>query len=347
MGGAADAGFPARPPAAAAAPNLKRETWMKLVRALAIAALMAASSLPAFAETYPARQIKIIVSTSAGGITDVVARILGQYITAKTGQAVVIDNRAGAGGNIAMDAVAKSAPDGYTLGVANTGNIVINPYLYRSMPYDPLNDLVPVGSLGEVPLFMVVNGKIPPRNLQEFVAYAKANPVSYGSAGIGTTPHLAADAFNRRTGLNMVHVPYRGSTAATMDVLSGVIPMTFVSLGQHIEHVRQGTLRVLGIASARRVAYLPDVATFAEQGFAGLETGTWFALFAPRGTPREIVEQLNGYIRETGDDPDSKRRLEATFTERMNLTASEFADLVKADAAKWERIVRESGVKQD
>jgi tripartite-type tricarboxylate transporter receptor subunit TctC len=320
---------------------------MRFVRTLALAALAALGSLPASAETYPARQIKIVVSTSAGGITDVVARILGQYITAKTGQAVVIDNRAGAGGNIAMDAVAKSAPDGYTLGMANTGNIVINPYLYRTMPYDPLSDLVPIGSMGEVPLFMVVNGKIPPKDLKEFVAYAKASPVSYGSAGVGTTPHLAADAFNRRTGLSMVHVPYRGSTAATMDVLGGVVPMTFVSLGQHIAHVRQGTLRVLGIASQRRVAYLPDVATFAEQGFAGLETGTWFALFAPRGTPKETVDQLNTYVRETWDDPDSRKRLEATFTERMNLTAAAFADQVKADAVKWERIVRESGVKQD
>jgi tripartite-type tricarboxylate transporter receptor subunit TctC len=320
---------------------------MRLFRSVAAVALLVLGIAPAFAETYPARPIRIIVSTSAGGITDVVARVLGQYITTKTGQPVVIDNRTGAGGNIAMDAVSKAAPDGYTLGSANTGNIVINPYLYRTMPYDPLNDLVPVGSMGEVPLFMVVNGKLPVKDLKDFVAYAKTHPVSYGSAGTGTTPHLAADAFNRRTGLNMVHVPYRGSTAATMDVLSGVIPMTFVSLGQHIEHVRQGTLKVLGIASARRVAYLPDVPTFAEQGFPGLETGTWFALFAPRGTPNEIVEQVNSYIRGLSDDPDSLRRLEATFTERMNLTAPEFAELVKTDAAKWERIVRESGVKQD
>jgi tripartite-type tricarboxylate transporter receptor subunit TctC len=320
---------------------------MKLFCIATSLALLTLGIAAANAETYPARPIKIIVSTSAGGITDVAARILGNFITAKTGQTVVIDNRAGAGGNIAMDSVAKAAPDGYTLGVANTGNIVINPYLYRSMPYDPLADLVPVGSIGEVPLFMVVNGKLPAKDLNAFVAYAKANPVSYGSAGTGTTPHLAADAFNRRTGLNMVHVPYRGSTAATMDVLSGVIPMTFVSLGQHIEHVHRGTLKVLGIASRRRVAYLPDVATFAEQGFAGLETGTWFALFAPRDTPREIVEQLNGYVRGLSEDPDSLRRLEATFTERMNLTAAEFADVVKQDAAKWERIVREAGVKQD
>jgi tripartite-type tricarboxylate transporter receptor subunit TctC len=301
----------------------------------------------AFAEDYPARPIKVIVSTSAGGITDVAARVLGQYITVKTGQTVVIDNRAGAGGNIAMDAVAKAAPDGYTLGVANTGNIVINPYLYRSMPYDPLRDLVPVGAMGEVPLFMVVNGKFPAQNLREFVAYAKSHPVSYGSAGVGTTPHLAADAFNRRTGLDMVHVPYRGSTAAMTDVIGGAIPMTFVSLGQYLDLVRNGTIRVLGVASTRRVSYLPDVPTFAEQGFAGLETGTWFALFAPDGTPSAIIDRLNAHVRAMYEDPDSRKRLDAAFLDPMVLTAAEFAAQVKADAARWERIVRESGVKQD
>jgi len=314
---------------------------------LLVFAVMTAFIASAIAENYPAKPIRIIVSTSAGGITDIVARILGHFISTKTGQTVVIDNRSGAGGNIAMDTVAKSAPDGYTLGVANTGNIVINPYLYRQMPYDSLNELVPVGSIGDVPLFMVVNGKLPVNNLSEFVAYAKAQPVSYGSAGTGTTPHLAADAFNRRLGLNMVHVPYRGSTPATMDVISGNVPMTFVSLGQYIEYVHQGVLRVLGVASARRVSYLPDVATFAEQGFTGLDAETWFALFAPRGTPKNIVDQLNSYVRALADDPESRTRLEATFLERSSMTADEFAAFVKADAVKWERIVRESGVKQN
>jgi len=319
---------------------------MTLMRTLGVAAALL-GAIPALAEDYPARPIRIIVSTSAGGITDVAARVLGQSITIKTGQPVVIDNRAGAGGNIAMDLVAKAAPDGYTLGVANTGNIVINPFLYRSMPYDPLHDLVPVGSMGEVPLFMVVNGTLPVHDLKEFVAYAKTHPVSYGSAGVGTTPHLAADAFNRRAGLAMVHVPYRGSTAAVMDVIGGNIPMTFISLGQYIDLVRQGTLRVLGIASRKRVTYLPDVATFAEQGFAGLETETWFALFAPRGTPPEIVERLNADVRALAVEPESRARLDAAYLEPMILTAQEFAEQVKADAAKWERIVAESGVKPD
>ena len=318
-----------------------------LPRALAVTLLALAAAVPALAEDYPAHPIKIIVSTSAGGITDVAARVLGQYVTVKTGQVVVIENRAGAGGNIAMDAVARSAPDGYTLGVANTGNIVINPYLYRSMPYDPLHDLVPVGSMGDVPLFMVVNGKLPVKDLNEFVAYAKTHSVSYGSAGVGTTPHLAADAFNRRAGLDMVHVPYRGSTAAVTDVIGGAIPVTFISLGQYIDLVHQGTIRVLGVASQKRVSYLPDVATFAEQGFPGQETGTWFALFAPSGTPPEIVDQLNGYVRALTDDPDSRKRLDAAYLEPMPMTAAEFAAQVKADAVKWERIVRESGVKQD
>jgi tripartite-type tricarboxylate transporter receptor subunit TctC len=314
---------------------------------LLIAAALALLATAAAAETYPARPIRIIVSTSAGGITDVAARVFGNFLQAKTGQTVVIDNRAGAGGNIAMDAVAKAAPDGYTLGVANTGNIVINPYLYASMPYDPFKDLVPVGSMGYVPLFMVVNGQLPVNNLKEFVAYAKQNPVSYGSAGTGTTPHLAADAFNRRAGLNMVHVPYRGSTGATTDVIGGAIPMTFVSLGQYIELVRQGKLKVLGIATNKRAPYLPEVATFAEQGFEGLETGTWFAMFAPNGTPKEIVEQLNAHVRALPDDAESRKRLDAAFLDPMPVTQAEFAAQVKQDAAKWERIVRESGVKQN
>jgi tripartite-type tricarboxylate transporter receptor subunit TctC len=319
---------------------------MKVVCALILIAT-ANDAGPALAQNYPAKPVRIVVSTSAGGVTDLAARILGNYITARTGQTVVIDNRAGAGGNIAMDAVAKAAPDGYTLGVANTGNIVINPYLYRSMPYDPLHDLVPVAPIGMVPLFLVVNAKVPAKNLQEFVAYAKKEKISYGSAGTGTTPHLAADAFVRRAGLDMVHVPYRGSAPATMDVISGNIPMTFVSMGPHIEFVHKGAIRVLGVATPRRAPYMPDVPTFAEQGFPGFEATTWFALFAPRGTPKAIVDQLNDYARSLYDDPATKSRLEANFVDPMIMNADAFGVLVNADAARWERIVKEAGVKLD
>src|ERR1700704_1089808 len=320
---------------------------MNMIRALAIMAALAPCS--AFAQSYPANPIKLIVSTSAGGVTDLAARILGAHITAKTGQAVVIDNRSGASGNIAMDAVAKAAPDGYTLGVANTGNIVINPYLMTRMPYDPLHDLVPVGPIGTVPLFLVMNSNVPAKTLPEFIAYAKAQPdkVSYAAAGVGTTPDLAAHDFNRRAGLKLVFVPFRGTAPAVAAVLGGDVQVTFVSMGPHIEFVRQGKLRILGAATPKRAPYVPDVPTFAEQGFPGFETSTWFSLFAPRGTPKEIVDQLDGYVRELAQDADARKRLEANFIDPAVMTASEFADLVKADAAKWERIVREAGVKID
>jgi tripartite-type tricarboxylate transporter receptor subunit TctC len=322
---------------------------MNVFRVLMMLIATSLSNPSAFAQTYPAKPIKLIVSTSAGGVTDLAARILGAHIAAKTGQAVVIDNRAGASGNIAMDAVAKSPPDGYTLGVANTGNIAINPYLMRHMPYDPLTDLVPVGPIGTVPLFLVMNSDVPAGTLAEFIAYAKANPdkVSYASAGVGTTPDLAAHEFNRRAGLQLVFVPFRGTAPAVAAVLGGDVQVTFVSMGPHIEFVRQGKLRILGAATPKRAPYLPDVPTFAEQGFPGFETQTWFSLFAPRGTRQEIVDQLNGYVRDLAEDNDARKRLAANFVDPASMSAAEFAELVKADAVKWARIVREAGVSID
>ena len=322
---------------------------MHSLRQLALAVIAALGTLPASAQTYPSRPIKIIVSTSAGGATDIMARILGHHITTRTGQPHVIDNRAGASGNIAMEAVAKSAPDGYTLGFANTGNITINPYLFKSMSFDPLNDLVPVGAVGTVPLFLVINGKLPAKTLAEFIAYAKANPdkVSYAGAGAGTTPDLTGGEFARRAGLKLVVVPFRGTAPAATAVIGGDVQMTFVSMGPHFEFVRNGTLRVLAAATPTRRPYVPDVPTFAEEGFPGFEMSTWFSLFAPKGTPRDIVEQLNLYTREVQAEPEAKKRLEATFIDPLALTQSEFAALVKADAAKYERIVREQGIKLD
>ena len=325
---------------------------MNVIRALAILTLASLPTLPACAQSYPLKPLKplkIIVSTSAGGVTDLAARILGAHITAKTGQPVVIDNRPGASGNIAMDAVAKAPPDGYTLGVANTGNIVINPHLMRHMPYDPLTDLVPVGPIGTVPLFLLVNSNIPAATLADFIAYAKAQPdkVSYASAGIGTTPDLAAHELNRRAGLQLVFVPFRGTAPAVAAVLGGDVQVTFASMGPHIEFVRAGKLRILGAATRKRAPYLPDVPTFAELGFPDFEISTWFSLFAPHRTPKDIVEQLNSYVRDLARDPDAKKRLEANFVDPAVMTAAEFADLVKADAVKWERIVRDAGVRID
>jgi tripartite-type tricarboxylate transporter receptor subunit TctC len=261
----------------------------------------------------------------------------------------VIDNRSGGSGNIAMDALSKSPADGYTVGFANTGNIVINPYLFKTMTFDPLNDLVPVGPVGTVPLFLVVNSKVPAQNLQEFLAYAKANPdkVSYAGAGAGTTPDLAQSEFARRSGVKLVVVPYKGTGPATTAIIGGDVNATFVSMGPHIEFVRNGTLRVLAAATPKRMPYVPDVPTFAEQGFPGFEAQTWFGMFAPRGTPPEILQRLNEYARTVHDDPDMKRRVEASFVDPLVETQPQFAERVKTDAVNWERIVRESGVKID
>ena len=321
-----------------------------VLRVLAVAALLFGGVQLSPAQTYPTKPIKIVVSTSPGGITDILARFLGAHITAKTGQSVIIDNRAGGSGNIAMAEVARATPDGYTLGFANTGNITINPFLFKKLNYDPLNDLLPIGPVGTVPLFLTVNAeRIPSKTLPEFIAYAKANldKVSYAGAGAGTTPDLAQSEFAQRSGLKLVVVPHRGTGPATQAVIVGDVQVTFVSMGPHIELVRKGVLRVLAAATPKRMPYVPDVPTFSEQGFPGLTAETWFALFAPKGTPKELLDQLNGYTRGVQADPEISRRLAATFVDPLPLTQAEFAAQVKADAVKWERIVRESGAKLD
>jgi tripartite-type tricarboxylate transporter receptor subunit TctC len=198
-----------------------------------------------------------------------------------------------------------------------------------------------------VPLFLVINGKVPAKTLAEFIAYAKANPdtVNYAGAGAGTTPDLAGLEFIRRAGLKLVMVPFKGTTPATTAVVAGDVQATFISMGPHMDFVRSGALRVLAAATPKREPYMPNTPTFAELGFPGFETTTWFSLFAPRGTPAEIVDQLNLYTRTVHHDAESQRRLDANFVDPLIMTAAEFAALVKADAVKWERVVRETGAK--
>lgn len=322
----------------------------KLVRTVSFALALIAVTGAALAQPYPTKPIKIVVSTSPGGITDILARFLGAHITAKTGQTVVIDNRAGGSGNIAMSEVSRAAPDGYTFGFANTGNIVINPFLFSKLNYDPLNDLIPVGPIGTVQLFLVSNAaRLPAANIKDFVAYAKANPdkVIYAGAGAGTTPDLAWHDFARRAGLKLVVVPHRGTGPATQAVLGGDVQITFVSMGPHMAFVKKGVLRVLGAAAPKRLPHMPDVPTFGEQGFPGFVAETWFALFAPRGTPKAILDQINGYTRGIHDDPEMARRMASSFVSPLPMTQAVFAALVKSDAAKWERVVKESGAKLD
>lgn len=298
------------------------------------------------AQTYPSERIQFIVPAAAGGVTDLVARITADYIAARTKQQVVVENRTGAGGNLATAAVAKSEPNGYTLGIVASGNIVINPYLYKSMPFDAKNDVIPVAAIAEAPQVIAVQKNVPAKTLQEFIALAKSKPnsINYGSAGVGTSMHLAGDQFARLAGAQLVHVPYRGAAPAVTDLIAGNIQMISVSAGPIMGFVRSGDLRVLAAASKKRLNHFPDVPTSTEAGLKGYEMTTWFALFAPRGTPPEIVKTLHGLVQDMLNDPASKKRLEENFLDLMPSSQAEFASFVTSEFSAWERIVRDAGL---
>ena len=295
---------------------------------------------------YPSKPIKIIVAAAAGGVTDLLARTTADYIATKTGQQVIVENRTGAGGNIGMDAVAKSPADGYTLGMAASSNLVTNPFIFKRMPFDALNDLVPVAAIAEAPQMIAVNQGLPAKNLQELITLAKAQPgtISYSSAGRGTTMHFAADNFARLAKIELTHVPYRGAAPAVTDVVAGNVQMISISIGPILSFVQDGKIRVLATATPKRLRYLPDVPTSAEAGVPGYQMTTWFGLVAPAGTPKEAVDTINKLVEEMLADPAALKRMEASHLDYMRMTPAQFAELVKADYAKWERIVRDSGV---
>jgi len=323
---------------------MRRACVLAGVTALAVAALAGAAT--AFAtEDYPARPIRIIVPVSPGGITDIVARIAADAITAGTGQPAVVENRTGAGGLIGVEAVARAAPDGYVLSVASTSQIAIAPAINRQMSFDPRADLVPIAAIAEAPQILVVNAQVPATTLQEFIAYAKRNPgkLNYVSLGPGSTVSLAGDQFVRLAGVDMVPVQYRGTAPGITDLLAGSVQMISIGIAPVLGFVEAGTLRVLASGTRDRLPYLPDVPTAAEAGLPGYEMSTWFALFAPQGTPKPIVERLNGLMRGLTADPAMARRLADLHLDSMSMSADAFAQFVRSEAAKWERIINESG----
>lgn len=298
------------------------------------------------AQSYPAKPIRLVAPFPPGGIVDFLGRVVSEGLPALAGQQVIIENRPGAGGNLGTDLVAKAAPDGYTLGLVAAGNLVINPFLYRSMPFDPLNDVVPVFNLGDAPQLLVVTGSLPPQNLREFIAYAKARPpVPYASAGVGTTTHLAMDHFARLAGLDLQHIAYKGVGQALPDLLAGRVQALSVGLGPVRAHLKSGALRALAAASPRRLAALPDVPTSAEAGLPGYEMATWFGVIAPRGTPAPVVASLNRYLQQVLDDPKTRQRLLDSGIEPAGGDAASFGALIRADYRKWEPVVKASGAR--
>jgi tripartite-type tricarboxylate transporter receptor subunit TctC len=296
---------------------------------------------------WPTQPIRIIVPSSAGGTTDMLARLAAEWLTPRLGQNVIVENRTGAGGNVGTDAVAKAAPDGHTLGFVSTNNLAINQFLFKSMPYDPVRDLTPVAVVAEAPQVLVVSAQVPVKTLREFIDLAKAKPgaLNFGSAGPGSTPHLAGVQFTRLAGLEMTHVPYRGAAPAVVDLAGGQIQMMSVGVAPVAGLMQSGKLRALASATRQRMPNLPDLPTSAEAGLPGFESTTWFGMIAPAKTPRPIVERLNALMQEMVADPRTQQRFDKAYLLPMRMSADAFREMVAREIPIWEKTVRDSGLK--
>ncbi|MCC7348684.1 MAG: tripartite tricarboxylate transporter substrate binding protein [Variibacter sp.] len=316
---------------------------------IAVSAVVLASlaALPARAAdaAYPNRIVKWIVGYPAGGSTDIFARLIGHRLSERLGQQFVIENRPGAGNNIATDAVVNAAPDGYTLLLVNPAN-AINASLYKKLNFNFIRDIAPVAGIARVPNLMEVHPSVPVKTVAEFIAYAKANPgkVNMASSGNGTSIHLSGELFKFMTGVNMLHVPYRGSAPALTDLLAGTVHVMFDNMPSSIGHVKAGSLRPLAVTTAQRSAALPDVPTVAET-VPGYEASAWFGMGAPKGTPREIIEKLNREVNEALKDPTILARVAELGGVPIVVTPEGFGDIVKAETDKWAKVVEFSGAK--
>ena len=322
-------------------------------RTFVLAAAAAAVSLAPFAASaqaqFPAKPITIIVPFSAGGTTDILARVIGQYMGRDLGQTVVVDNRAGAGGNIGGQAAARAPADGYTLFMGTVGTHAINQSLYRKMPFDPIKDFAPLSRVAMVPNLLVANPSQPFKSVKEMIAYAKANPgkINFGSSGNGSSIHLSGELFKQMAGVDMQHVPYRGSAPAVSDLLGGQISVMFDNMPSAIPHVKGGKLRALAVTTAKRSPALPDVPTIAEAGVPGYEATSWFGLLAPAGTPAPVVAKLNASILKALADPEVKKKLAEQGAEPHGEKPEQFAAFIESETVKWGKVVKESGASLD
>jgi tripartite-type tricarboxylate transporter receptor subunit TctC len=300
----------------------------------------------AYADAYPKRTVRIIVPAAPGGIADFVGRLFGDYLKRTTRQNVVIENQAGAGGNAAFEAVARSAPDGYTLGLATTGHIVVNHYLFKNLQFNPELDLTPIAPIGHAPILFFVSTKLHANSFADFVAFAKLRPntITYGSPGVGTTLHLATDQIARLTQIKLVHVPYRGAAPALTDLIAGHIDALSISIALPLPFVREGKIRPIVAATKMRLRELPEVPTSAEVGVPDFETTTWFALFARKGTPDGIVKFLNGAASSMLNESETQKRLADQYVIPLRMSVAEFSEFLRQEDAKWRRLVQESGV---
>ena len=318
-----------------------------MIRIFRVLAAVAALAFPALAaaQAWPAKPVKMIVPFAAGGATDVVARLLAQKLTQEWGQSVVVENRAGAGGNIGGDAVAKSPPDGYTLLMASGAIVIAGPHMYKSLPYDPARDLVPITNVATGPQVIAVSNDLPAKDLREFIAYAKANPkkVNYGSAGIGAQTHLAAENFAHTAGIELTHVPYKGESAALTDLMGGQIQLVTANLSAALAFIREGKMRALAVTSRERNAALPDVPA-ASEVLPGFESAGWFGLLAPTGTPKEVIDRIYRDTAKIVLSEEFRARLAQLGMTPVANSPAEFSASNRRESARWERVIRERGI---
>ena len=309
---------------------------------LPLAVLSCLAALPAWAEDYPAKPVRIVVAFSAGGTTDILARAVAQQLAQQLKQPFVIDNRSGGGGNIGTESVVRAAPDGYTLIVNSVGPMAVNQTLYKNLSYDPLKDLVPVVQIADVPNVLVVHPSIPVNTFEEFIAYAKVNPgkLSYGSTGVGTSSHLSSFMLSQRIGVDTLHVPYKGANALN-DLLAGRLQFMFATIPSVIQHIKAGKLRALAVSSAKPSRALPGVPTVAQKGFAGFEAGSWFGFFAPKGTPQAVIAQLNRTVNAVL--PQLEAQMVREGADPVGGTPEQFGAFTQKEFEKWKLIVQASG----
>jgi tripartite-type tricarboxylate transporter receptor subunit TctC len=304
------------------------------------------AGLPAFAQpAYPSRTIKMIVPYPAGGTTDFLGRLVADQLKAGLGATVIVENKPGAGTTLGAEQVARAEPDGYTLLMATSTTLAINKTLYKKLPYDPVKDFTPIALVAGVPFALIINPQIPAKTLSEFIAYAKSMPgLAYGSAGNGSPQHLGAEMVKTAAGIDIRHVPYRGSVPAMLDVISGHIPFMVVDLQPALQQIREGKVRVLGVTTSKRVAAAPDIPTLAEAGLPGFELVAWQGVVAPAGVPRAIADQLAAQIGKLVADAATRDKLTTISLEPLPpSTPDSFAAYIKSEVDRWAPIVKNSG----
>ncbi len=325
--------------------------WLAAVRFVIVrtcAGAIALASAAAVAAAFPERPVRFIVASSPGGALDVLARLTGPKLTEKWGQPVVVDNRAGAGGVIGTEIVAGSNPDGYNILVIAQG-FTANPYLYKKLPYRTPQDFAPITILATGPYVLVVHPSVNVNSVKELVALAKSQPgkLNYATSGVGAASHLSVEMFKRMSGVDMVHIPYKGAGAATAAVVGGQVQMLFTSTGAAIPHIRSGRLKALGVTTAKRSAVLPEVPTIAETGFPGFQVDGWYALMAPAGTPKAVIDKIYRDVADVLKNPDVADRIKSFGLEPDGQPPQEFAAYIRVELKKWGRVIREAGIKPE